>query len=38
MSMPGLMDTSLKLGLNENSLAGPIEATRNSRLGWDARR
>ncbi len=38
MSMPGMMDTILNLGLNERSLAGLIEATKNSRFGWDAYR
>jgi pyruvate,orthophosphate dikinase len=38
MSMPGMMDTILNLGLNEKTLVGLIEATRNARFGWDAYR
>ncbi|MFN7571755.1 MAG: pyruvate, phosphate dikinase [Betaproteobacteria bacterium] len=38
MSMPGMMDTILNLGLNATSLAGLIEATGNPRFGWDAYR
>ena len=38
MSMPGMMDTILNLGLNETSLGGLIEATGNPRFGWDAYR
>jgi pyruvate,orthophosphate dikinase len=38
MSMPGMMDTILNLGLNERSLRGLIEATGNSRFAWDAYR
>ncbi|MCU0765341.1 MAG: pyruvate, phosphate dikinase, partial [Burkholderiaceae bacterium] len=38
MSMPGMMDTILNLGLNEQSLGGLIEATGNRRFGWDAYR
>jgi pyruvate, orthophosphate dikinase len=38
MSMPGMMDTILNLGLNAASLAGLIEATGNPRFGWDAYR
>ena len=36
MSMPGMMDTILNLGLNETTLKGLIEATRNPRFGYDA--
>jgi pyruvate,orthophosphate dikinase len=38
MSMPGMMDTILNLGLNPSSLKGLIEATNNPRFGWDAYR
>jgi pyruvate,orthophosphate dikinase len=38
MSMPGMMDTILNLGLNAQSLVGLIEATANPRFGWDAYR
>jgi len=38
LSMPGMMDTILNLGLNPTSLAGLIEATGNARFGWDAYR
>jgi pyruvate,orthophosphate dikinase len=37
-SMPGMMDTVLNLGLNEDSLKGLIEATGNERFGYDAYR
>jgi len=36
MSMPGMMDTILILGLNETTLKGLIESTRNPRFGYDA--
>jgi len=38
MSMPGMMDTILNLGLNPTSLTGLIEATGDERFGWDAYR
>ncbi len=38
MSMPGMMDTILNLGLNEATLGGLIELTRDPRFGWDAYR
>ncbi len=38
MSMPGMMDTILNLGLNEASLAGLIAASGNARFGHDAHR
>src|SRR5512135_1445590 len=38
MSMPGMMDTILNLGLNENSLKGLIKQTGNARFAWDAYR
>jgi len=36
MSMPGMMDTILNLGLNETTLAGLIRRTGNERFGYDA--
>jgi pyruvate, orthophosphate dikinase len=38
MSMPGMMDTILNLGLNEATLAGLIRHTGNERFGYDAYR
>ena len=38
MSMPGMMDTILNLGLNSDTLHGLIEKTGNPRFGWDAYR
>ena len=38
MSMPGMMDTILNLGLNEQTLAGLIKQTNNPRFGYDAYR
>jgi pyruvate,orthophosphate dikinase len=37
-SMPGMMDTVLNLGLNEQTLHGMIALTGNQRFGWDAYR
>ncbi|HET7473972.1 MAG TPA: pyruvate, phosphate dikinase [Candidatus Limnocylindrales bacterium] len=37
-SMPGMMDTVLNLGLNEETLGGLIALTGNERFGWDAYR
>jgi pyruvate, orthophosphate dikinase len=37
-SMPGMMDTVLNLGLNDQTLHGLIELTGNERFGWDAYR
>ena len=37
-SMPGMMDTVLNLGLNEETLAGLIKLSGNERFGWDAYR
>jgi pyruvate,orthophosphate dikinase len=37
-SMPGMMDTVLNLGLNEQTLLGLIALTGNERFGWDAYR
>ncbi|MEY2983380.1 MAG: hypothetical protein RL562_3607, partial [Planctomycetota bacterium] len=36
MSMPGMMDTILNLGLNHATLPGLIEATGDERFGFDA--
>ena len=36
--MPGMMDTVLNLGLNEQTLQGLIALTGNERFGWDAYR
>ena len=38
MSMPGMMDTILNLGLNETSLQGLIKQTDNPRFAYDAYR
>ncbi len=38
LSMPGMMDTVLNLGLNEETLAGLVALTGNERFGWDAYR
>ncbi len=38
MSMPGMMDTILNLGLNKDTLAGLIRQTNNERFGYDAYR
>ncbi|MBN2736425.1 MAG: pyruvate, phosphate dikinase [Spirochaetales bacterium] len=38
VSMPGMMDTVLNLGLNEKTVAGLIELTGNDRFAWDAYR
>jgi pyruvate,orthophosphate dikinase len=38
MSMPGMMDTILNLGLNEATLAGLIKQSGNARFGYDAYR
>jgi len=38
MSMPGMMDTILNLGLNIETLKGLIARTGNERFGWDAYR
>ncbi|HVM29648.1 MAG TPA: pyruvate, phosphate dikinase [Candidatus Limnocylindrales bacterium] len=37
-SMPGMMDTVLNLGLNEDTLQGLVRLTGNERFGWDAYR
>ena len=38
MSMPGMMDTILNLGLNSTTLAGEIRQTGDPRFGYDAYR
>lgn len=38
LSMPGMMDTILNLGLNKETLKGLIEQTKNERFGYDAYR
>ncbi len=38
MSMPGMMDTILNLGLNATTLPGLIAQTQNERFGYDAYR
>ncbi len=38
MSMPGMMDTILNLGLNKQTLSGMIAQTHNERFGYDAYR
>ena len=38
VSMPGMMDTVLNLGLNEATLQGLIARTGDARFGWDAYR
>ncbi len=38
MSMPGMMDTILNLGLNRATLQGEIQATGDPRFGYDAYR
>ena len=37
-SMPGMMDTVLNLGLNDESIKGLIEQTGNERFAWDSYR
>ena len=38
VSMPGMMDTVLNLGMNDNSVQGLIAKTGNSRFAWDSYR
>jgi pyruvate,orthophosphate dikinase len=38
MSMPGMMDTILNLGLNDETRAGLEKLTKNPRFAWDAYR
>jgi len=37
-SMPGMMDTILNLGMNDSSVHGLIDQTKNERFAWDAYR
>ncbi len=38
VSMPGMMDTVLNLGLNDEAVLGLIEKTNNERFAWDSYR
>src|SRR5574344_1088857 len=38
VSMPGMMDTVLNLGLNDETVQGIIKQTGNERFGWDSYR
>lgn len=38
VSMPGMMDTVLNVGLNEDTLQGLVNRTGNPRFGWDSYR
>jgi len=38
VSMPGMMDTVLNVGLNEDTLQGLVKRTGNPRFGWDSYR
>jgi pyruvate,orthophosphate dikinase len=38
VSMPGMMDTVLNLGLNEDAVEGLIKKTNNPRFAWDSYR
>jgi pyruvate,orthophosphate dikinase len=38
VSMPGMLDTVLNLGLNDNSVAGLARITGNERFAWDSYR
>ena len=38
VSMPGMMDTVLNIGLNESTLRGLVESTGNERFAWDSYR
>ena len=38
VSMPGMMDTVLNLGLTDETVAGLVELTGNERFAWDAYR
>eukprot|EP00580_Thalassiosira_gravida_P018530 CAMPEP_0201657318 /NCGR_PEP_ID=MMETSP0494-20130426/600_1 /ASSEMBLY_ACC=CAM_ASM_000839 /TAXON_ID=420259 /ORGANISM="Thalassiosira gravida, Strain GMp14c1" /LENGTH=930 /DNA_ID=CAMNT_0048134141 /DNA_START=281 /DNA_END=3076 /DNA_ORIENTATION=+ len=38
MSMPGMMDTVLNIGLNDTSVKGLAKATGNERFAWDSYR
>ncbi len=38
VSMPGMMDTILNLGINDRAVEGLAERTGNERFAWDAYR
>ena len=38
LSMPGMMDTILNLGLNDETIQGVIARTKNERFAWDSYR
>eukprot|EP01083_Nonionella_stella_P128140 388205_1 len=38
MSMPGMMDTVLNIGLNDTTVLGLAKATGNERFAWDSYR
>jgi pyruvate,orthophosphate dikinase len=38
ISMPGMMDTVLNLGINDNTVEGLIKRSGNERFGWDSYR
>ncbi|MGB5609903.1 pyruvate, phosphate dikinase [Eudoraea sp.] len=38
VSMPGMMDTVLNLGLNDEVISGLVEKTKNERFAWDSYR
>ncbi len=38
VSMPGMMDTVLNLGLNDEVITGLVEKTKNERFAWDSYR
>ena len=38
VSMPGMMDTVLNLGLNDKAVRGLIDKTKNERFAWDSYR
>jgi pyruvate,orthophosphate dikinase len=38
MSMPGMMDTVLNLGMNDKSVLGLARKTKNERFAWDSYR
>jgi len=38
ISMPGMMDTVLNLGLNDKTIIALIKKTKNERFGWDSYR
>ena len=38
VSMPGMMDTVLNLGLNDDAVVGLVKKTKNERFAWDSYR